>query len=205
MGPLEWAVVIVFLASFLSNVSPFVGASYTLISTFQLIVMGFTPLNFAAVVAASAVGATLAKFVFYYGGFEFRGALTRNRNVRVLGRYSSTWGLYLVLFVAALFPLFPFDDLIYIGAGAASASLGAMASVTLLAKLVKSLVEIGLEFTILRGLASALGSNQLLTTALLTALFIALGVVAYKVDWERVLSRVGIRPPGNRDRAGSNS
>ena len=195
MGPLEWAVVFVFLVSFLSNVSPFVGASYTLIATLQLVVLGFSPLNFVAVVAVSAVGATLAKFVMYFGGFGFKRVLEKNRNVQLLGRYSSSWGFYLALFVAALFPVFPFDDLIFIGAGAASASLGAMASVTLLAKLLKSFGEIALEFTIFRGLSSALGNNQLLVTAALTVVFVVIGVIAYKVDWEGALKRVGIIPP----------
>lgn len=203
MGPFEWAVIFVLLVSFLSNVSPFVGASYTLIATLQLTLLGFSPLNFLVIVAVSAVGATAAKFVIYYGGFGFKGALTKNRNVRLLGRYSSTRGFYMVLFVAALFPLFPFDDLIFIGAGATSALLSAMASVTLLAKLVKSLVEIALEFTVLRGVSMVLGSSQVLLTTVLTAVFIMIGVIAYKVDWEGALMRAGVLSGGGGVEAGS--
>lgn len=59
--------------AFLSNVSPFFGASYTLVATFQLRLLGFTPVNFVLVVLASAVGATLAKVVIYYGAFGLRG------------------------------------------------------------------------------------------------------------------------------------
>ena len=195
MDPLLLAVVFVFLASFLLNISPFVGAPYTLLATLQLTLLGFSLLNFAFVVLISAIGATVAKVVVYYGGLGFKGFLVRNRNVRLMGKYSSTQGFYLILFVAALIPLFPFDDLIYVGAGATSASLGLMVSVTLWAKVIKSLVEIALEFTIFRGLATAFRNNQVELTIVLTAAFLMIGVLAFSVDWESGLKRIGVLPP----------
>jgi len=190
MEPLIWILGVVFLVSFLSNVTPFVGASYTLLAVLYLTLIGATPLNFAAVVIVSAIGATVAKVVIYFGSFGLKGYLLKNKNVRLIGRFSSTEAFYLVLFVAALLPVFPFDDYIYIGAGATSVSLGFMSAVTLLAKVVKSGVEIALEYTILRDIMGLLGIHRLDLTLVLTAAFIVVGIVVYKVDWEKIYARL---------------
>ena len=190
MEPLIWVLAVVFAVSFLSNVSPFVGASYTLLATLYLTLIGPTPLNFVAVAIVSAIGASVAKLVIYIGAFGFKDQLLKNKNVRLIGRYSTTDAFYLVLFVTALLPVFPFDDYIYIGAGAVSASLRLMLGVTLLAKVVKSVVEIALEYTILRGLSDMLGIHRLDLTLLLTAAFIVIGIVVYKVDWEAAYARL---------------
>jgi hypothetical protein len=190
LDPLLWAVFFVLVVSFLSNVSPFVGASYTLLATLQLTLLGLSPYNFGVIVIVSAVGATLAKVVIYFGAFGFSDILVRNKNVRLIGRYSSTEAFYLVLFVTSLLPVFPFDDFIYIGAGATSASLGLMASVTLIAKIVKSAVEIALEFTILRDLSHIFRLHQLDLTLVLTAVFVCIGILVYKIDWESTYARL---------------
>ncbi len=190
MDSLSWAAIIVLTVSFLSNVSPFVGASYTLLATLQLTLLGLSPFNFGLIVLVSAVGATLAKAVIYFGAFGFRDFLVRNKNVRLIGRYSSTESFYMALFVTALMPVFPFDDFIYIGAGATSASFGLMSLVTLAAKLVKSTAEIALEFTVLGDLARLFGLHRLDLTIALSAVFVVVGILAYRVDWEALYLRV---------------
>jgi len=190
MEPLIWILAVVFIVSFLSNVSPFVGASYTLFAVLYLTLIGPTPVNFVAIVIVSAAGATVAKVVIYIGAFGFRNLLLRNRNVRLIGKYSTREAFYLILFVTALLPVFPFDDYIYIGAGATSVSLGLMAVVTLLAKVVKSVVEIALEYTILRDLSDLFGIHRLDLTLLLSGVFIVIGIVVYKLDWEGVYRRI---------------
>ncbi len=190
LDPLLWAVAFVLTVSFLSNVSPFVGASYTLLATLQLTLLGLTPFNFGLIVLVSAVGATCAKAVIYFGAFGFRNLLIRNKNVRLIGRYSSRGSFYVVLFVAALLPVFPFDDFVYIGAGATSASLGLMSLVTFTSKLVKSAAEIALEYTVLGDLSRLFGLHRIDLTLALTAVFVVIGVAAYKVDWEALYRRV---------------
>ncbi len=190
MHPLVWVSIFVFVVSFLSNVSPFVGASYTILAALQLTLIGATPLNFVVIVVASAVGATLAKVVIYFGAFGFKDQLVRNRNVRLIGRYSSRESFYVVLFVASLLPVFPFDDFIYIGAGATNASLELMSLVSFGSKLVKSTVEIALEVTILRDLSSILDLRRLDLTLALTAAFIVVGIIVYKLDWEALYARL---------------
>jgi len=188
----------VLVVSFLSNVSPFVGASYTLLATLYLTMVGFTPVNFLVVVLISAVGATLAKVVIYFGAFGFKDILIKNKNVRLIGRYSNSGTFYLVLFVTSLLPVFPLDDFIYIGAGATSSTLGLMSVVTLTAKVVKSGVEIALEYTILRDLSQLFGLHSVELTIVLTVLFICLGIVLYKVDWEGTYARLRGRNPPNK-------
>ena len=190
MDPLLWAVVFVLIVSFLSNVSPFVGASYTLLTTLQLTLLGLTPFNFALLVFISAVGATMAKAVIYAGSFGLRDILVKNKNVRLIGRFSKRDSFYIALFVTALLPVFPFDDFVYIGAGASSAPLGLMSLVTFTAKLLKSAVEIWLEYAVLGDLSRLFGLHRLDLTLALTAVFVVIGIVAYKVDWEALYLRL---------------
>jgi len=190
LDPLVWTILFVLIVSFISNVSPFFGASYTLLATLQLTLIGPSPFNFLVVVVVSAVGATLAKTAIYFGAFELKGIIGKNKNVQLIGRNSTKREFYVALFVAALLPVLPLDDFIYIGAGASAASLSLMALVTLAAKLLKSVVEIALEFTILRDIGTALGINTLYPTIALSLIFLVIGVGIYKLDWEKLYARV---------------
>jgi hypothetical protein len=185
-----WVIAVVFAFSFLSNVSPFVGSSYTLFATLNLVAIGFTPLNFAIVVAVSALGATLAKIAIYYGSFGLRKYLVRNKNVQLIGRNTTSGKFFLILFATALLPVLPLDDFIYIGAGANSASVAAMGSVTFLAKVIKSGFEVALEFTVLRDLSQALGVQSLDVTILLSGAFVIIGILLYKIDWQKAIGRI---------------
>ncbi len=176
--------------AFLSNVSPFFGASYTLLATLQLSLLGFSPGNFALVVLASAAGATLAKVVIYYGAFGLRGVLLRNKNVQLIGRNASSRRFYLVLFVAALLPVLPLDDFVYIGAGANEASIGLMSVVTLAAKVAKSALEVSVEFTVLKDIGTVFGFNGVEATVLLGGAFLLVGIGVYKLDWQEALDRL---------------
>ncbi|MDG6955676.1 MAG: hypothetical protein JRN70_03855 [Nitrososphaerota archaeon] len=189
MNPLLLEAAAILAISFVSNISPFFGASYTFFATLDLILMGFTPVNFLAVVAFSAVGAALGKLVIYYGAFGLRRFLVGNKNVQLIGRNASTRTFYTVLFVAAFLPVLPLDDFIYIGAGATSASLSAMGAVTFGAKLLKSAVEIGIEFTILREVIRAFTFSNVWLTIAVTAGFIAVGMLIYQLDWEALTKR----------------
>jgi len=188
-------VAFVITVSFISNVSPFFGASYTLVATLQLTLLGFSPFNFAVIVFVSAFGATLAKVAIYYGAFGLKNYLVRNKNIRLIGRNASTGKFFVVLFVTALLPVLPLDDFIYIGAGASAASVGLMASVTLLAKLVKSAFEVAVEFTILRDVGLVFGFNSVEATVVLSALFLIIGIGLYKLDWEDLHVRIRGRAP----------
>ena len=192
-----WGVVFVLAVSFLSNVFPIAWASYTLLAALQLYLLGATPFHFVVIVIVSGVGATLAKALIYFSGLGFKDFLLRNKNVKLIKRYSATGGFFLALFLAALLPVFPFDDFIFIGAGAALASLGAMLLVTLAAKVIKSTVEVAVELAILKEVSSFFSFQRLDVTLALAAAFLVIGVVVYKLDWEAVYERVTGKPlPG---------
>ncbi|HEV2137381.1 MAG TPA: hypothetical protein VGR53_00900 [Nitrososphaerales archaeon] len=188
-----WVVVFVLGVSFLSNVSPFFGASYTLLATLQLTLIGPSPLNFLVVVVVSAVGATLAKTVIYFGAFELKGVIGKNKNVQLIGRNATRREFYIALFLTALLPILPLDDFIYIGAGASAASLSLMSLVTLLAKILKSGFEIAIELTLLNNIGKAFGFQRLDITIVLIAAFLVIGILIYRVDWEKTYQRVRLR------------
>jgi hypothetical protein len=182
--------------SFLSNVSPFFGASYTLLATLQLTLLGFSLFNFLLVVIVSAVGATLAKVMIYYGAFGLKRFLVGNKNIRLIGKNSTTRKFYFVLFVTALLPILPLDDFIYIGAGATASRIGAMTLVTLAAKVAKSGFEVAIEFAILKDIAEAFGFNRLDLTAALTGAFLIIGILIYKLDWQATYRKIWPRRTG---------
>ncbi len=174
----------------MSNVSPFFGASYTLLATLQLTLIGPSPFNFLVVVVVSAVGATLAKTVIYFGAFELKGVIGKNKNVQLIGRNASRREFYIALFLTALLPVLPLDDFIYIGAGASAASLSLMSLVTLLAKILKSGFEIAIELTLLNSIGKAFGFQRLDITIVLIAVFLVIGILIYRVDWEKAYQRI---------------
>ena len=195
---LETSLLLVIAVAFASNVSPFFGASYTLFATLQLSELGNTGWNFVLVVVASAIGATLAKVAIYYGAFGLRKVIDKNKNVQLIGRNSTRKAFYLVLFLTALLPILPLDDFIFIGAGATKASVRTMTGVTFGAKALKSGVEIPIEFTLLGGLGDAFGISNVGATLALGATFLVIGIVIYKVDWEKLAGRL------RRDSKGKN-
>jgi membrane protein DedA with SNARE-associated domain len=189
----SFSILILFLVSLGSNATPFFGASYTLIATTALLADGFSLGNFVLIVFVTAIGASLGKLVLYVGGKRFRGRLERNKTVMVLGRMLERKSGLAVVFVTALIPGLPLDDYVYVGAGASSSRLTGMFIVTFLAKVLKGFLEIGLEYAGLGRLYTATGLtglSRLETSILLSVFFLIVGVVFYKVDLEKVVSKL---------------
>jgi hypothetical protein len=178
--------------SFASNALPFFGASYTLLATSELMALGFSVENFLLIVAVTAIGATLAKIILYSGALGLRKQLIKNKNMSLLGLWLQRRSFYLALFLTAIVPALPLDDYIYIGAGANKAKLAPMIGLTLVAKIGKSLAEIYVEFTGILGISEILKVSGLEFSLFLSALFIVLGVVLYKLDWESLLKKAGV-------------
>jgi hypothetical protein len=181
-----------FGVSFASNAVPFFGVSYTLIATADLIASGFNLANFGAIVLVTALGATLAKIILYTGALGLQGKLTRNKNIRLFQNWLHNRSFYPALFITAFVPILPLDDYIYIGAGANKARLAPMLGVTMLAKLAKSAFEIYLEFKGLIGLSYFTRMSGLELSISLSIMFVVLGVVLYKLDWQNLLGQIGI-------------
>ena len=176
-----------------SNATPFFGASYTLIATTALLANEFSVGSFVLIVFVTAAGASLGKLVIYAGGKGFRGKLGQNKTVIVLGRMLERKTDLAVVFVTALIPGLPLDDYVYLGAGASSSRLTGIFIITFFAKVLKSFLEIGVEYAGLGRLYTATGLtglSRLETSILLSAVFLIVGVVFYKVDLEKVISRL---------------
>jgi hypothetical protein len=186
---------LLFLFSLVSNATAFFGASYTLLATAELSAFGVNIESFLLVVLVTALGATLGKVVIYFTAVGLKGSLLKNRNVRLLGTWIGRTGFYLGLFVTALLPFLPFDDYVYIGAGANRGRLAPMLGVTFLAKIVKSAFEILLELSglleISRLTHHLLGLTRLELSLLASAVFVVLGVATYKLNWGPIAARVG--------------
>jgi hypothetical protein len=111
----------------------------------------------------------------------------------VLGRMLERKTGLAVVFATALIPGLPLDDYVYVGAGASSSRLTGMFIITFLAKVVKGFLEIGIEYAGLGRLYTATGLtglSRLETSILFSVVFLIVGVVFYKIDLEKVISRL---------------
>ena len=192
MLPFFYAIIPLFLLSFISNATPFLGASYTFLATTELVANGVSLDSFGLVVFVTALGATLAKIVIYAGAKGFQRNLQKNKNVKLLGRWLGKSSFYLALFVAALIPVLPLDDYVYIGAGANNARLAPMQGVTFIAKLIKSAFEIFLELSGITGVVMlthrVLGLSRLDVSILFSVATVVIGIAIYKIDWENTIA-----------------
>ncbi len=205
MAVSSFSILILFLVSLASNATPFFGASYTLIATTALIADGFSVGNFVLIVFVTAAGASIGKLVIYAGGKGFSRRLGQNKTVRLLERMLERKTGLAIVFVTALIPGLPLDDYLYVGAGASSSKLTGMFIVTFFAKVLKGFLEIGIEYAGLGRLYTATGLtglSRLETSILFSVVFVIIGVVLYKVDLDKVISRLRRRvAPANGDRS----
>jgi membrane protein YqaA with SNARE-associated domain len=185
---------LLFVFSLLANATAFFGASYTLIATTELEATGVNLESFVLVVFVTALGATLGKIVIYVTALGLQKSLLKNKNVRLLGTWLGKSGFFLGLFITALLPILPFDDYVYIGAGANQGRLAPMLGVTFLAKLAKSAFEILLELSGLLEIArlthNVLGLSRLELSIVGSAAFVVIGIATYKLDWLPIILRV---------------
>ena len=191
------SILFLFVIAFISNATPFFGASYTLLATTVLFAYGFTINAFVLVVLVTAIGASLAKLVLYYGGKSAKGQLRKNRNVNLLERWLRHRSFLAVVFVTAVIPGLPLDDYVYIVAGANSAKLVRLFTVTFLAKLVKGFIEIGLEYASFGQIfpeTGLFGLSRLVTSILLSVVFLLFGIIFFKLDMEKLFSRLKHQP-----------
>ncbi len=181
---------LIFAISFASNATPFFGAPYTVISSTILLKFGLTPLNFAEVVVASGIGAGVAKSVMYGIGYGVGTKLRDNRNVSFFHRIIRGRSFYLAIFITAVMPFFPFDDFVFLIGGAGKASLLKMLEITIPSKVLKSSLEIGIESEGLLQIGKIIKISPVELGVISSVIFVILGVVLFKIDWEKLYLRV---------------
>ncbi|BCU67711.1 hypothetical protein HS7_11480 [Sulfolobales archaeon HS-7] len=85
----------------------------------------------------------------------------------------------------AILPFFPFDDYLYLSAGVARSPLAKLNLYVVIAKLAKSGVEISLELLGIGVIHLITGISPVYISLLTLVIFIILGVVLLKIDWEK--------------------
>ena len=186
MNTLLYYIALVFMISLVSNATPFFGAAYTVYAS--IVLMNLKP-NASVVmlfIVVTALGAALAKNTMYLIGVALRRPMAKSRNMIFLRGLLRFGFLWLIIIVLAVIPGIPLDDYLYVGTGAAGASLSRLNAYVLLGKLIKSSIEIPIELTLLNTIynaTSTLGLSRLEFQLIFAIAFTALGVVLYKLDW----------------------
>lgn len=185
--------IFIFFISFISNATPFFGTPYTIIATTILLRSGADLISFITVILVTALGASLSKTVMYAIGIILRKPLKENKNMVFLSRFVRFRSYYVTLFVLSIIPFFPFDDYLFLGAGVVRASLLKQLYVALLAKILKSAVEIPLEaagFITIIHFTRSMGITELELGIIATIVFIILGIILLKIDLESLYNKL---------------
>ncbi|MGC8571526.1 MAG: hypothetical protein ACP5L1_09465 [Caldivirga sp.] len=204
MDTLLYYTMLVFAVSLVSNATPFFGAAYTVYAS--VILMNIKP-NAPVIILfiiVTALGAALAKNTIYLIGVALRRPMAKSRNMTFLKGLLRLGFLWLVVVILAVIPGIPLDDYLYVGTGAAGASLSRLNAYVLLGKLIKSSIEIPIELTLLNTIynaTSTLGLSRLEFQLTFAVVFTVVGVVLYKLDWWSIYNwfrrRISILPDIN--------
>ncbi|MGC9227305.1 hypothetical protein [Caldivirga sp.] len=204
MDTLLYYTMLVFAVSLVSNATPFFGAAYTVYAS--VILMNLKP-NAPVIILfiiVTALGAALAKNTIYLIGVALRRPMAKSRNMTFLKGLLRLGFLWLVVVILAVIPGIPLDDYLYVGTGAAGASLSRLNAYVLLGKLIKSSIEIPIELTLLNTIynaTSTLGLSRLEFQLTFAVVFTVVGVVLYKLDWWSIYNwfrrRISILPDIN--------
>lgn len=178
-----------FLVAFAFNLIPLGAPPY--ISVVLLEVRyggeGFWP----PVLAASA-GAAAAKVVMYYFGVGFKGVLRRNRNVRFLSRYADSPWAYALAFFAAVVPVLPLDDFVYMAGGASGLRAKLMGLIAAAAKVLKTVIEVSAADYFIGLVSYAFKLPEWELIAVLAVLGSLSGLAVFLLDWEGLAERLGL-------------
>ena len=180
--------ILLFAVSFVSNALPFGGAPYTLIGAFYVDKLGL--IN---VIVVTSLGAASAKVIIYALGFGTRGIIKKNKNYEFFKRIVDRRSFLVALFIAAIIPGLPLDDFLYLWGGAVKGNLLKMIAVTLVAKIIKSSIEIPIEFFTLYAVSKAVSINLLNNIYFeigSVVSFIIIGIILFMIDWEKTLNRL---------------
>ncbi len=181
---------LLFAISFAFNATPFFGGPYTLVATTILLQTGVTPISFITVSIVTGLGAALSKSVMYIVGITAKKPLDKNKNVRFIKRIGTSRGLLISLFIASVIPFLPMDDFLYLAGGAAKLNLAPMLEISIIAKVIKSVIEIGTEIAGITGISELIHINPVDLGLISIVVFTVLGYILFKIDWEMTYNKV---------------
>ena len=188
MIPLE-ALIAIFIISFVTNATPFFGGPYTLISTTILLKYGVNPISLILVILVSGLGASTSKLVMYALGLVMRKPLKNNKNILFLHKISNHVGFYLGTFILSILPIIPFDDYVFLAVGIAKINLAKLFLISIAGKIIKSAIEINIELAGIGLISSLLDINALEISIISSIVFVILGIIMFKIDWEEILNK----------------
>ena len=186
MHELLYYVLLAFAVSFISNATPFFGAAYTVYASLVLLDLRPTIPLVALFIVVTALGAAVSKNIMYLIGVALRRPMSRGRNMALLRGLLKLGYMWLIVVILAIIPGLPLDDYVYVGTGAAGASLTRLNAYVLLGKLIKSAVEIPIELTMFRAayeVTSMLGLTRLDFQVAFAVAFTVAGIMLYRLDW----------------------
>jgi len=184
----------IFSISFVSNVIPFGGPPYTIITATAILKLGNS--YYWPLIVLASLGAILSKIVIYLTGKLFKKSLRKNRNIMFLSKISNSDTFYIILFVLAVIPILPFDDYLFIAASAMEISLLKTVFALVVAKLIKTALEVFIELKVIVAISSLLTLAKPTIGAILTIAFVVFGIIIFKIDWEhyynKIKGRIGV-------------
>jgi len=187
-----YALIAVFIISFVSNALPFFGEAYTVYASLLLLSIGASPYNTLIVIIVTAVGAAISKNVSYALGYALKRPLRKTSAVRLIGALSNKAPLWILVIVLAAIPGLPLDDYLYIGAGAAVVSPLRLNAYVLIGKVIKSSIEIPIELLLFSSIYTVFKySIGLSLFQVITAVvFTILAIVVFRIDWVRIYTKI---------------
>jgi len=192
-----YALIAVFIISFVSNALPFFGEAYTVYASLLLLSIGASPYNTLIVIIVTAVGAAISKNVSYALGYALKRPLRKTSAVRLIGALSNKAPLWILVIVLAAIPGLPLDDYLYIGAGAAVVSPLRLNAYVLIGKVIKSSIEIPIELLLFSSIYTVFKySIGLSLFQVITAVvFTILAIVVFRINWVRIYTKIQNRIP----------
>jgi len=145
-------------------------------------------LSLILAVVLSGLGASLSKLVMYALGIAIRKPLKVIR-ILLIEKISKSYGFYAALFILTILPFLPLDDYIFLAGGVARLSVFRMILISIIGKTLKSGIEISIELTGISLIASIFSINEFELSIISIIVFILLGILLFKLDWEEILKR----------------
>ncbi len=177
-----------FFISFISNALPFFGEAYTVYASLTLLSIGISTYQVLLVILITALGASISKNVSYALGYALKKPLRRTSVVRLIAALSNKAPIWVLTIVLAAMPGLPFDDYLYIGAGAAVINPLKLNTYIFIGKLIKSSLEIPIELALFSSLYNVLRPSMGLTTfqVILAVVFTVLAFIIFRIDWVKI-------------------
>jgi len=183
----EW--IFIFIISFVTNATPFFGAPYTIITSTIILRHGSNFQDLLEGILISATGATLAKSLMFAIGLILKIPLKRNKNVTFFMQIVKKRSFFLGLLITAILPILPLDDFFFLIGGTSNASLVRMLSITFVAKLIKSGIEIPLEVFGIIVISRHISLEPFILGIISSIIFTIIGIALFKIDAEKYYTK----------------